>query len=245
MDVLKVENLGKRFGALEVLHDVSFAVKKGEYVALIGPNGAGKTTFMNLVSGVFHPTEGRVMVFGKDVSYMPIHKRAQFGVARSFQISRIFRELSVFQNISLALNGMRRSRYQIFKAAESYKEVTARAQFLLKSIGLWGKKDKVIGTLSYGEQRKMEFMLSLASEPKLLLLDEPSAGLAVADVPEFVNLIKEFAKGTTLLFVAHDMDVVFDLAERILVLNYGYIIADGSPEEIQHNPKVREIYLKR
>jgi branched-chain amino acid transport system ATP-binding protein len=243
MEAIKIEGLSKNFGALEVLRDLHLTVEAGEYVAVIGPNGAGKTTLLNVLSGVLPVAAGRIYMFGQDITSMPAHCRAHIGLARSFQIARLFGNLTVLQNISLALQGMRPSRYQMFRSAIGYGDVMAKAHNLLELIDLWVKRNEPMKALSYGEQRKMEFVLSLASEPRVLLLDEPSAGLGVAEIPNFVNTIKDLAKGTTLIFVAHDMDVVFDLARRILVLYIGQFIADGTPEEIRANPKVNEIYL--
>lgn len=243
MEAIKIEGLSKNFGALGILKDLSLTVEAGEYVAIVGPNGAGKTTLLNVLSGALPATAGRIYLFGQDISHMPAHRRAHIGLARSFQITRVFRNLTVLQNASLALHGMRQSRYRMLRSATGYPDIMARARELLEVIDLWSKRDEPTKALSYGEQRKLEFILSLASEPKVLLLDEPSAGLAVAEIPGFINTIKDLAKGTTLIFVAHDMDVVFGLANRILVLYFGQFIADGTPEEIRVNPRVREIYL--
>lgn len=243
MEALKIEGLSKRFGALEVLKGVSLTVEAGEYVAIIGPNGAGKTTLLNVITGELPATAGRVYIFGQDITTMPTHRRAHTGLARSFQITRVFPNLTVLQNISLALQGIKPSRYQMFRSTTAYGDVIAKAQRLLELIDLWAKREELMQTISYGEQRKMEIALSLASEPRVLLLDEPSAGLAIAEIPDFINTIKTVTKDTTLVFAAHDMDVVFGLADRVVVLYYGQFIAEGTPKEIQANPAVREIYL--
>ena len=164
-------------------------------------------------------------------------------MARSFQINRLFYDLAVLDNVLLALQGTRPSRYQMFRPAPSYDELMAKAQSLLERIDLWGKRNELVQNIAYGEQRRMEIILSLAAEPKVLLLDEPSAGLAIGEIPDYINMIKALTKGTTLIFAAHDMDVVFGLAERVLVLYFGQFIADGKPEEIKTDPKVKEIYL--
>ena len=243
MEAIRIENLCKNFGGLQVLKDLSVSIMAGEYVAMIGPNGAGKTTLMNVLTGAIPSTSGKVYLFGKEIIKAPTYRRLQFGLARSFQITRLFNALTVFDNVSLALQGIRASRYNMFNPSSSFKYVSLRARELLESIALWEKRDQLIEELSYGERRKMEFALSLASEPKVLLMDEPTAGLDIAEIPDFILTIKNLAKGTTLLFSAHDMDVVFDLAKRILVLYYGKFIADGTPEEIQANQSVKEIYL--
>jgi branched-chain amino acid transport system ATP-binding protein len=243
MEAVKIEGLSKSFGGLQVLADISLRVSPGEHLAVIGPNGAGKTTLFSILSGELTPTAGRLYVFGKEVTRMPSYRRAHAGLARSFQISRLFYDLTVLDNILLALQGVRVSRYQMFRPAKGYGEVLAKAQEFLELIDLWGKRHELMKTISYGEQRKMEFILSLSSEPRVLLLDEPSAGIAIAEIPDFIDAVKTLARDTTLIFTAHDMDVVFGLADRVVVLYFGQFIADGTPEEIEVNPTVREIYL--
>lgn len=243
MEAIKIDRLSKSFGALEVLKDISLTVEVGQYVAIIGPNGAGKTTLLNIISGIWPATSGRLYILGQDVTDMPVYRRTHIGLARSFQVTHVFYNLSVLQNILLALQGVRPSRYHMFRPAIAYCDVMAKARELLERVDLWDKWNEPMKALSYGEQRKAEVILSLASEPRILLLDEPSAGLAVADVSEFVRTIKNLAKGTTLIFVAHDMDTVFNLAQRVVVLYFGQCLADGTCEEIQKNPKVKEIYL--
>ena len=174
---------------------------------------------------------------------MPKHRRTHVGLARSFQLSRVFLNLTVLQNMLIAVQGTRQTRYRMFRPAAAYSGIIAKAQELLELVDLWGKRAELTSNISYGEQRKLEIALSLASEPRVLLLDEPTAGLAVGEIPDFINMIKTLTKDITLLFPAHDMDVVFGLASRVVVLYYGQFIADGRPEEIQHNPLVREIYL--
>jgi len=243
MEALKIEGLSKNFGGLQVLKEVSLSVEAGEYVAIIGPNGAGKTTLLNVITGELSATTGRIYIFGQEITTTPTHRRAHIGLARSFQITRLLPSLGVLDNILLSLHGMRPSRFQMFRPITAYNETLAQAQRLLELIDLWEKRDELVQTMSYGEQRKMEIAISLAAEPKLLLLDEPSAGLAVGEIPAFTNMIKSLAKGTAVFFSAHDMDVVFDLAHRVVVLYYGQIIAQGTPKEIQANPTVKEIYL--
>jgi branched-chain amino acid transport system ATP-binding protein len=240
---LNIKELSKTFGGLQVLMGLSLDVKAGERVAVIGPNGAGKTTLFNIISGELSATAGRVYVFGHDITNVPTHHRIHLGLGRSFQINHLFFNLTVMRNVLLALNGIRRSRYHMFRPIATCDEILVEAQDLLKSLSLWENRNDLVRSISYGDQRKMEIALSMASEPKLLLLDEPSAGLDMAEVPSFINTMKALATGTTLLFSAHDMDVVFDLADRVVVLYYGQIVAQGTCEEIQADPKVREIYL--
>jgi branched-chain amino acid transport system ATP-binding protein len=243
METVKIEALSKNFGGLEVLKDLSTTIETGEYVAIIGPNGAGKSTLINLLSGELRATSGRMYLSGKDITNMPPYRRTHLGLSRSFQINRLFYDLSVLDNVLLALQGTRPSRYQMFRPSHGYGELMAEAQRLLGEINLWGKRGNLVRELAYGEQREMEIVLSLAAKPGVLLLDEPSAGLAIADIPNFIDIIRNLIKGTTLIFAAHDMDVVFGLADRVLVLYFGKFIADGKPEEIKVNPQVKEIYL--
>lgn len=243
MEALRIDGLSKSFGGLEVLSDLSLSLEVGERVALIGPNGAGKTTLLTIISGAQPCNSGRISVWGQDITRMPAYARVHLGLGCSFQINHLFLDLTVLENVLLALHGLKRSRFQMLRPITSYGEVLSRAQSLLESIEMWKKKDEPVRAISYGEQRKMEIVLGLASEPKLLLLDEPTAGLSLAEIPPFINAIKTLAAGTTVLFTSHDMDVVFGLAERVVVLYFGQIIAQGTPEAIQADPRVREIYL--
>jgi branched-chain amino acid transport system ATP-binding protein len=243
METLRIEKLSKHFGGLKVLNDISITVEVGERVAIIGPNGAGKTTLFNLLSGELPVSGGRIYFFGQDITNMHTHRRAHIGLSRLFQSIRLPFHLSVLDNVLLALHGMRASRYQMIRPITAYDEVLVKARERLESIGLWEKRDRPVKALSYGEQRKLGIALSLALEPKLLLLDEPSAGLDIAEVPTFTNMVKALTRDTTTIFAAHDMDLVFDLADRVLVLYFGRIIAQGTPSEIQLDPTVKEIYL--
>ncbi len=243
MDVLKIDRLYKNFGGLQVLKDLSLTVKEREYVAIIGPNGAGKTTLFNMISGEIPLTAGNLYFFGENITRMPTHQRIHIGMGRSFQITRFFFNLTVLDNIALGLQGVSPSKYQMFRRATRYDHINSEAERLLKQVDLWDKKDEIAASISYGEQRRLEIILALASKPKLLLMDEPTVGLSVAEIETFISMVKELAAETTVIFSAHDMDVVFTLARRVVVLYFGQIIADGKPEQIQCNEKVREIYL--
>lgn len=243
MESLRIDRLSKNFGGLRVLNDLSLTVEAGEYVAVIGPNGAGKTTLLNVITGELSANTGRLYLFGKDITAMPTHQRIQAGLGRSFQITRLFYDLTVLDNISLALQASRPSRYQMFHETARYSEVITEAERLLKTIDLWHKRDELAASISYGEQRKMEIILALSSKPKVLLMDEPTVGLASAEIHDFINMIRALATDTTLIFSAHDMNVVFSLAKRVVVLYFGEIVAEGTPEQIQGNQRVREIYL--
>lgn len=243
MEALRTERIYKHFGGLQVLNDLSITVEKGERLALIGPNGAGKTTFFNVLSGELPVSAGKIFLFGQEITRMPVHHRAHLGISRSFQIIRLPCHLSVQDNILLALHGMQRSRYQVFRSNSSYYSIQDKAREKLEQIDLWEKRYQPVEHLSYGEQRKLTIALSLALGPRLLLLDEPNAGLDISEIPTFIQTIRTLTEGTTTIFAAHDMDLVFSLADRILVLYFGQIIAQGTPAEIQNDPKVREIYL--
>lgn len=243
MDMLKVDNLSQSFGGLRVLEDISFSVEAGERVALIGPNGAGKTTLLNVLSGFISPTAGRVYLLGHDITRMPPYKRISLGLARSFQITTLFPKLSLLANVLLAIQGIQSTRYQMIRPITAYEDNLARAQELLELVDLWGEKESLITALGHGQQRQVEIILALASKPRFLLLDEPSAGLTSGETTNLIDMIRSLTGDTTVFFCAHDLDLVFSLAERVMVLYYGKIIAQGTPEEIQVDPKVREIYL--
>lgn len=243
MKALEITGLSKNFGGLQVLHDLSLTVEAGERVAIIGPNGAGKTTLLSLVTGAQRPSGGRIHIFGQDVTGIPAHRRVQLGLGCSFQINHLFFSLTVLDNMLLALHGVKASRYELFRRTTTYDDIQLRARHLLESVDLWARRDEPVGAISYGEQRKLEIVLGLASQPMLLVLDEPTAGLSLAEIPAFIETIKSLAAGTTVLFTSHDMDVVFGLASRLVVLYFGRIIAQGPPAVVQADPKVREIYL--
>ena len=243
MESLRVEGLSKQFGGVQAVNSVTFSVEVGDRVAIIGPNGAGKTTLFNLINGQLAATSGSIHFFGKDVTEMPTHKRAHLGQARAFQIISLFQKLTVMDNVLLTLHGTRSSRVKMFRPMEGCTDVPNKAVQTLKTLGLWEKKNEPVSSLAYGEQRRLEIDLGLALEPKLLLLDEPSAGLTKEEGLEIIGVIKSLESSNTVLIVDHDMELVFEVAQRIIVLHYGEIIADGTPDEIESNKKVREIYM--
>jgi branched-chain amino acid transport system ATP-binding protein len=243
MEVLKVEQLSQSFGGLSILENISFSIGSAEKVALIGPNGAGKTTLMNVLSGFIPPRAGRIYLLGNDVTHMPSHTRASLGLSRSFQINTLFSHLSLLTNVLLAIQGVQPTRYQMIRPITAYKGNFDKARELLELVDLWGERDSPITTLSHGQQRQVEIILALASKPRLLLLDEPSAGLTSGETGNLVHIVRTLMGDSTVFFCAHDLDLVFSMAERVVVLYYGQIVAQGTAEEIQNNPKVREIYL--
>ena len=198
---------------------------------------------LNVITGELAATEGKLYLLGQDITTMPPYNRTHIGLARSFQMTRLFYGLTLFENALLATLGVRPSRYKMLRPARSDGEALGKARRLLESVGLWEKRNDLARALSHGEQRKAELVLALASEPKVLLLDEPTAGLSTAESSDFVKASKTLLKDTTVVMVAHDMDVVFDFADRVAVLYYGRLIAQGLPEEIQNDPVVKQIYL--
>jgi len=243
MEALRVEGLSKNFGGVSAVDNVSFGVEVGERLVIIGPNGAGKTTLFNLINGQLPATSGRIFFLGQNITAIPTHRRAHLGQARAFQIISLLLNLSVVDNALLALHGTKPYRFKLFRPIAHYKLISDKVQETLKALDLWGKRDELVKNLSYGEQRRMEIGLSLGLQPKLLLLDEPSAGLTMEECSGIIDMIKNLGLDITVIIVDHDMDLVFGVAERIIVLHYGQIIADGTPEQIQTDPRVKEIYL--
>jgi branched-chain amino acid transport system ATP-binding protein len=243
MEALRVEELSKNFGGVEALKDVTFAAETGERLAIIGPNGAGKTTLLNVLNGQHSANSGHIYFMGRDVTHLSVHKRAHLGMARAFQSSTLFPSMSVLNNLLLAIHGMRPSRRHVFRSFKSYTEYGGEAERHLKSVNLWEKKDNMVSDLSHGEQKRLEIAMSLALEPKLLLLDEPSAGLTTRESADVAAILRNLGPTITILIVAHDMDLVFGIADQILVLHYGEVLCRGTPDDVQCNVKVREIYI--
>lgn len=244
MEVLRVENLFRSFGNLAVLRNISFRVSQGEgRIVVIGPNGAGKTTLFNIITGDLPPTSGKIYLFSKDVTGLPNFRRVHLGLGRTFQIVNLFPRFTVLGNVILALQANKKFKYQMFREINSYSTIHEKAQFLLERMGLWEKRDFFIGDLSHGEMRKMELTLGFAMEPKLVLLDEPTAGLTKSEADLLAGIIRGLSQDVTLVIIEHDMKIAFELADRIVVLNQGEILADGKPEEIRKNQKVSEVYL--
>lgn len=242
MEALRFEGLSKDFGGVHALSNVSFSVERGERLAIIGPNGAGKTTLLNLINGQMLPTSGKVFFWGQDITHMRAYSRAHLGQARSFQLISLFLNLSVLDNTLITLHGIKRSRFQMLRPTTAYTDLLAKAREILSPIDLWERRDELVRNLSYGEQRRLEIALTVALEPKLLLLDEPSCGLTSAESSEITDSICKLGRDITVLLVAHDMDLVFGIADRIMVLHYGKVVANGTPEEIRADPRVKEIY---
>jgi branched-chain amino acid transport system ATP-binding protein len=242
-NLLEVKGLSFGYGGLQILSGMSFGLKPGEKVGLIGPNGAGKTTLLNIISGILHPLRGEVYISGNEISRLPPHKRVSLGLGRCFQANELFLELNLLENVLIALKGVEVSGFQMIRPLSSYKNRIRRAQELLESIGLWGKRLLLPTQLSHGENRLMEILLATANEPKVLLMDEPSAGLTREETFELASSLTNMMRDRTVLFSAHDLDFVFQVAERVIVLYYGSVFQQGTAREIAANAKVKEIYL--
>lgn len=241
--LLQVEGLVKRFGGLLATDHAQLALPAGEIHALIGPNGAGKTTLIHLISGALAPSAGRVLFDGIDVTAMPMPARVAHGLARSYQITSIFARLSVQDNLALAVQAHAGNSLNLWRAARRDAERYALAAEVAARVGLAAQLQRIAGTLSHGEQRQLEVGLALATRPKLLLLDEPMAGMGPDESERMIELLQSLRGEASLLLVEHDMDAVFRLADRISALVYGRVIACGTPDEIRAHPEVRAAYL--
>jgi branched-chain amino acid transport system ATP-binding protein len=241
--LLTVEKVKKSFDGFVAVNGVSLSVKKGEICSIIGPNGAGKTTLFNLITGHLPVDEGKLIFKGLDITRMPSYRICRLGMGRSFQRTNIFPRLTVFQNIQAAVLVHRGKSFNFFKPVESF--FREEAQTILERVGLKDYGETVSGSLSYGYQKQLELGIALASEPELLLLDEPTAGMSAQETHQTIELIGRITreKGLTLLFTEHDMEVVFSISERIMVLHQGRLIAEGSPEEVRNDPDVQKVYL--
>jgi branched-chain amino acid transport system ATP-binding protein len=240
--ILETVKLKKSFGGLIAVDGVDFAVQEGDLQSIIGPNGAGKSTFFKLISGEHKPTEGKIVFDGKDITAMPQTAISHLGIAVAYQITNIFPMLTVLENVRVAAQS-RQTTFNFWSRALSLNEVLDRTLHILKEIGLAEFKDEIAGNLSHGDQKRLEIGIALATNPKLLLLDEPTAGLAPTETRETIELIKKIAQSLTIILVEHKMKVVMEVSDKITVLHYGKLLAQGSPDEIRQNEKVRKVYL--
>lgn len=244
--ILETRNLIKRFGGITAVDNVNLKVERGSLHAIIGPNGAGKTTLFNCITGVLKPDSGEIIFEGRDVTGLPPHKISRIGIGRSFQLYSLFPNLTVLENVRLAVQ----ARYEkvsrsMFKPITAYKDIIWESMSILSRVGLWGKSSILAKDLTPSDKRKLEIAIALATRPKLLALDEPTSGVSVEDIPIIVNVIERIKKeyNLTLLIIEHKIDVVLKIADIITVMDRGKIIAEGSPEKIINNRHVQEIYL--
>ena len=243
--VLKIDNLFKDFSGLEVLSGISLEVFEGERHAIIGPNGAGKSTLFNLITGLYKPSKGRISFLDKDITGWSVHKVARLGISRSFQIINIFPMMTVYENVRNAVVSKFNCRFNWSKFLGRNREIREETDRIIDLLTLRDVQDTLASELSYGRQRHLELALTIARDPALVLLDEPTAGLNTEETKNVVQLIKQVTKGRALLIVEHDMEVVFSLADRITVLNAGAVLVTGTLSEIQGNEEVKKAYLGR
>ncbi len=241
--LLKVEKITKSFDGFVAVRNMNLTVAKGQMACIIGPNGAGKSTAFNLITGHLLPTEGRVYFRDQDITGLPPHTICQMGIGRSFQRTNIFPRLSVFENVQVAVMSHHKKTLNLFTSAK--KLLLQETQLLLEDVGLADEAESISGMLSYGFQKQLELGIALASEPELLLLDEPTAGMSPQETISTIGLIEKIVRdrGLTLLFTEHDMDVVFSIAEQITVLHQGEVLAEGKPDDVRQNPEVQRVYL--
>jgi branched-chain amino acid transport system ATP-binding protein len=245
VSLLQVKNVSKHFGSLVAVSDVSMTVEPGELRAVIGPNGAGKTTFFNLITGFFRPTSGKIIFNGEDVTALLPARRVWRGIARTFQITEVFPELTVHENLRIPVEVASGFRLQPWLSRDEDAKVRARVAELLEMGGLADKAARLVGELAHGDQRSTEIMMAIALNPRLLLLDEPTAGMGEQETFEIIQLVRRLHKDSklTIVLIEHDMRVVFHLADRIMVLDQGKFLAEGTPQEIAKNEAVQTAYL--
>jgi branched-chain amino acid transport system ATP-binding protein len=241
--LLRIEDLTVRFGGLTALNRINFAVARGEIRAIIGPNGAGKSTLFNCLTGVLRSWSGRILFNGGDITGLSPDRISQRGIARSYQITNILPNATALENTRIAVQS-RHHGWSMLTHHRTYRDIVEKADAALEAVGLHGKAGELAANLSHGEQRNLEIGIALATEPQLLCLDEPTAGMSAAETHDTMELVRRIAKDLTILIVEHDMQVVMELAQQITVLHYGEILAEGTTAEIQQNPRVLEVYLR-
>jgi branched-chain amino acid transport system ATP-binding protein len=240
---LAVRDVSRNFGGVQALSNISFEVAPGERRLIIGPNGAGKTTLFNLLSGTVAVSDGKVMLFGRDITNLPPYERARMGLARTFQITNLFPRLTVLENLMLALQAADKCAFSMLARMQANRPLFQNAESLLQEWGLTAIAGRAAREISYGEQRQIDLILAIATRPKVLLLDEPTAGLSAAEVVRVVGMVRSLPKDMTILMIEHDMDVAFALADRITVLHQGHLIAEGGVAAIRNDPHVSAVYL--
>jgi branched-chain amino acid transport system ATP-binding protein len=240
--ILRLRGVGRRFGGVHAVRDVDLEVRPGERRAILGPNGAGKTTLFNVISGEFPPTGGSIELFGQDVTVQPARKRARLGLSRTFQTSKLFLGLSVEQNLYLAVLGVREGHLRPVRSGKDSR-MRERARAMAEAVGLGGRLNHLVGELSHGEQRQLEVGMARVVEPRLMMLDEPAAGLSRAERVSLTELLLQLDPGITLILIEHDMDVALRVAEWVTMMHEGRVIAEGTPADIRGNKLVHDLYL--
>ena len=240
--ILEVTGVSRYFGQFQALHNITTRFEAGELTAIIGPNGAGKSTFFNVISGGIAPSQGQVLFEGRDTTRMQQHDYARAGIAKSFQITNVFKQLSAHENVRVALQ-MQTSRYQIFRQRSAFAELRDRADALLERVGLQDSRLKPAGDMAHGQQRSLEVAMALACKPRLLLMDEPTAGMSPQETVVMMDLITQLATERTIILVEHKMKLVMGLCKRLLVLHHGELLAEGTPSDIRSNAEVKRVYL--
>jgi branched-chain amino acid transport system ATP-binding protein len=243
MNILETKGLYHDFSGLQVLFDINFEVQEGERHAVIGPNGAGKTTLFNVITGTYRPSSGRVFFKDKEITGFKPYQLARIGMGRSFQITSTFSRLTTFQNIRMGILSKRGIRFNLFRKLDKMQTITDETDEVLARINLNGERNVPASLLSYGKHRSLEVSLAMTTDPELVMLDEPTAGMSRDETHHAVELIRRLTEGKTMVIVEHDMDVIFSLADRITVLHMGEILAVGPPEEIRENQAVKDAYL--
>jgi len=242
--VLLTERLSRRFGSLAAVDEVDLALQPGEIRGIIGPNGAGKSTLLRLLAGEIRPSAGRILYRGQDVTGRPMYDLARRGIVKSFQITQVFPNLTCLENVRVVVQGPGRA-WNFWQPVDLDRSTLERAQALLAQVGLYGKRDLPAHALSHGEQRHLELAMALATDPEVLLLDEPTAGMSAEEIQSTMKLLQEVARERTVVIVEHKMPVIMNLCQRITVLHFGRILAEGTPEEIQASEEVQAVYLGR
>ena len=240
--ILEARAVSRQFGKFKALQNINVTFRAGELTAIIGPNGAGKSTFFNVISGGIQASSGQVLFEGRDITALAAHDYARIGIAKSFQITNVFKQLSAHENVRVALQ-MQVSKFQILRARQNYLALIQRADELLMRVGLTASREKMAGDLAHGQQRSLEVAMALACGPKLLLMDEPTAGMSPQETSVMMELILQLASERTVILVEHKMKMVMGLCKRLVVLHHGELLADGNPDDIRSNAEVRRVYL--
>ncbi|MES2937914.1 MAG: ABC transporter ATP-binding protein [Pseudomonadota bacterium] len=243
MTALEIRGLGKAFGGLKVTQDVNLAVQPGERRLIIGPNGAGKTTLFNQIAGEIAPDTGSIRLFGRELTRLPVRQRAHLGLARTYQIITLFPDDSLLHNVTLALLGLSRRRWNAWRSLAGQADLAQAAQAALEQVGLAHLAQRCLGETSYGERRRVEIAMALAQQPRVLLLDEPFAGLSIDERRDVLKLLLSIPRDITIVMIEHDMDVALEFAERVTLMHYGQVLVEGTRGEVVDHPTTREVYL--